>query len=95
MLGSDCSIGKAPFDKSASLSSSVAILAHRSALENGKPYDIPDFHNEDERVKYENDRLSPFPNENGTPPTLPVCSHTDFKPSESQLRLYKERLGLS
>ncbi len=84
-----------PFDiHSAVAMSSVAILSHRSMLEGGAPYDIPDFHNEDERVKYENDRLSPFPKDNGTAPTLPVCSHTDFKPTEAQVRLYKEKLGL-
>ena len=41
--------------------STVGILAWKSALENGCPYDIPDFRNESERVKYENDTWSPFP----------------------------------
>ena len=39
---------------------SVGILGHRSLLEKGVPYDIPDFHKEEDRVKYENDHISPF-----------------------------------
>ncbi len=39
--------------------SSVAILAHRSMLEGGVPYDIPDFTREAGRRLYENDRLPP------------------------------------
>ena len=39
---------------------SVAMLGHRSLLERGVPYDIPDFRREEDRKKYENDRLSPF-----------------------------------
>ncbi|MGN1408577.1 MAG: Gfo/Idh/MocA family protein [Eubacteriales bacterium] len=41
--------------------SAVGILGWRSALENGREYKIPDFHNEEERVMYENDDASPFP----------------------------------
>ena len=74
--------------------SSVAILAHRSMLEGGKPYDIPDFTREEDRKLYENDRLSPFYGTDGTEPTLPCCSHTDFKPTEAQVKKYKEVLGL-
>jgi len=48
-----------PFDvHSAVAMSSVALLAHRSALEDGKTYDIPDFHLEEYRKQYENDTLS-------------------------------------
>ncbi len=84
-----------PFDiKSAIAMSSVAILAHRSALEGGKPYAIPDFDNPEDRALYENDRLSPFVYSDGTQPTLPCCSHTDFKANEEQLQLYKEILGI-
>ena len=70
--------------------SCVAILAHRSALEGGMPYDVPDFHKEEERAKYENDHLTPFWGKNGEPPTLPCCSNPDYKPTEKQLQLYKE-----
>lgn len=40
---------------------SVAILAWRSVLNGSAPYDIPDFRKEEDRVKYENDDLSPYP----------------------------------
>lgn len=57
---------------------SVAILAHRSVLEGGKPYDIPDLRIESERIKYENDTLTPFWTDGITPPTVPTCSRPDF-----------------
>ncbi|MCM8814759.1 MAG: Gfo/Idh/MocA family oxidoreductase [Candidatus Omnitrophica bacterium] len=41
--------------------SSVGILAWKSALEDGKPYEVPDFTKESERKKYEKDDASPFP----------------------------------
>ncbi len=51
--------------------SSVGILAWKSALEDGKPYDVPDFRNEKERKKYENDDWSPFPGaRNQLPPSI-------------------------
>ena len=82
-----------PFDiYSAVNMSSVGILAHRSALEGGKPYEIPDFTKEEWRKKYENDRLSPFPGENGEKSTIQVCTNPDYKPSGKQLELYDELL---
>ncbi|MBQ2826562.1 MAG: hypothetical protein IJF13_05010, partial [Clostridia bacterium] len=51
-------------------------------------YDIPDFHLEEDRAKWENDRLSPFYGSDGSAPTLPACSHTDYKPTDKQLELY-------
>lgn len=68
--------------------SSVGILAHRSMLEKGVPYDIPDFHLEADRVKYENDTLTPFWGDDGSEPTLPCCSNPDFKPSEERMAEY-------
>lgn len=68
--------------------SSVAILAHRSILEGGKPYEIPDFRKEEDRIKYENDSLTPFIGENDEEPTLPCCSHTDYKPTDEQIAKY-------
>jgi hypothetical protein len=53
--------------------SSVGILAWKSALEDGKPYDVPDFRSETERQKVENDHWSPFPGHAGEgqpPPTI-------------------------
>ena len=82
-----------PFDVySAVTMSSVAILSHRSVLEGGVPYDIPDFRLESERQKYENDRLSPFCGSDGSQPTLPCCSHPDYRPTEEQLRAFDELL---
>lgn len=77
-----------PFDiYSAVNMSSVALLSHRSVLEGGVPYDIPDFHLEEERVKYQNDYLSPFYGKDGSEPTLPCCSHPDYAPTEKQQEL--------
>ena len=57
---------------------SVAILAHRSILEGGTPYDIPDFRKEEDRVRYENDTASPFWGTDGTPPSLPASRMADY-----------------
>lgn len=78
-----------PFDiNSAIAMSSVAILAHRSVLSGGMPYDIPDFREEKWVKQYENDRLSPFTDDEAN--KLPVCSHTDFAPTAKQVELYEE-----
>jgi len=80
-----------PFDiYSAVAMSSVAILGHRSVLEGGKPYEIPDFRLDKWCKKYENDRLSPFYTSNNTEPTLPCCSNTDFKPTDTQIKKFVE-----
>ena len=82
-----------PFDiYSATVMSSVGILAHRSTMEGGKVYDIPDFRNEDDCKMYENDYLTPFWSDDGSAPTLPCCSHPDYKPTERQMELYFEEL---
>lgn len=47
----------------------VGILSWKSALENGTPFDIPDFTNEKVRQKYENDHWNPLSREAGSPPT--------------------------
>ena len=84
-----------PFDIYSAINmSSVAILAHRSMLEGGKPYNIPDFTKEEDCKLYENDRLSPFYGVDGSDPVIPCCSHTDFKPTEKQIENYKKVLGL-
>lgn len=83
-----------PFDiYSAVNMSSVGILSHRSMLDGGIPYDIPDFHKEECRKQYENDRLTPFYGSDGSEPTIPCCSHTDYKPTEKQLELCNELLN--
>lgn len=84
-----------PFDVySAVAMSSVAILSHRSVLAGGQPFDIPDFTTEDACAQYENDRATPFYGHDGSAPTIPCCSHTDFKPLDSQVKAYKEVLGI-
>ncbi len=80
-----------PYDiYSAVAMSSVAILGHRSSLEGGKPYDIPDFREEKWCKQYENDRLTPFLSPNGEEPTLPCCSDENFAPTEKQLEAYRK-----
>jgi len=82
-----------PFDlHSAIAMSSVAILGHRSMLEGGKPYDIPDFTKEEDIKLYENDRLTPFWGTDGSNPSIPCCSQTDYAPNETQMSLYKKSL---
>ena len=82
-----------PFDiYSAVNMSSVAILGHRSMLDGGKPYDIPDFHDEECRKQYENDRETPFYGTDGSVPTIASCTKADYAPSEKQLKLYHELL---
>jgi predicted dehydrogenase len=41
--------------------SAVGILAWKSALEDGAPYEVPDFTKEEVRKQYENDDWSPWP----------------------------------
>ena len=82
-----------PFDVYFSATmASVAILSHRSVMEGGKPYDIPDFHREEDLKKYENDTVSPFPDAVTGKASYPCCSHPDYHPSEVQLRKYREVL---
>ena len=84
-----------PFNiHSAVAMSSVAILAHRSVLAGGMPYDIPDFTKEECRKQYENDHLSPFAGTVGSAPTMPCCSNPEHNPTEEQVAKYKEVLGI-
>ena len=75
--------------------SAVAILAHRSILNGGIPYDIPDFRREEDRVKYENDYATPFWSHDGKAPTLPCSSHPDFvnegEAFENYLKLVEDK----
>lgn len=53
--------------------SSVGILAWKSALEDGRPFDMPDFRKESIRKWYENDHWSPWPKDAGPgqpPPSI-------------------------
>lgn len=72
--------------------SAVGILAHRSLLEKGMPYDIPDFSKEEDRVLWENDYLTPFYGPNGEEPTLRCGSREDFVPPEEAMKAYLESI---
>ena len=85
-----------PYDiYSAVTMANVAILAHRSILNDGATYDVPDFRNEDTRKEYENDTQSPFVYSDGTRPSIPCCSKTDYSPTEEQIEKIKKILGES
>ena len=68
----------------ATITASVAILAWRSVLDGGMPYDIPDFRREEDRKRYENDTLSPYPNEKYEA-DIP-CSSQPYAPTEDDLQ---------
>ena len=72
---------------------SVGILAHRSLLERGTPYDIPDFRREEDRKKYENDHLSPFFGPNGELPTIQACSHGSSVKSDEEIAAHEAFLA--
>ena len=85
-----------PFNLKGSIAmSSVAILAHRSVLDGGKPYAIPDFDKAEDCKLYENDHLSPFYHSDGREPNIPCCSNTDFKPTKNQIQKFKKILNIT
>lgn len=69
---------------------SVAILSHRSILEGGKTFDVPDFRLEEDRVKWENDNETPFYYSDGRTPTIPCCSDPNYAPTQKQKQLFRE-----
>ena len=72
---------------------SVGILAHRSLLERGVPYDIPDFHKEEDRIKYENDNISPFWGKDGSEPTIRATSNPDFGVTQEEMDAYDWKMA--
>jgi len=62
---------------------SVAILAWRSVLNGNICYDVPDFRREEDRKKYENDNISPYPDENFKV-NIP-CSSQPYAPAKEDL----------
>lgn len=72
--------------------SSVAILGHRSLMEFGVPYDIPDFRKQEDRDKWRNDTFSPFHYPDGRTPTIPCTSRPDFAPTEQQIQNFESLL---
>ncbi len=71
---------------------SAAILGHKSMLENGVPYDLPDFRREEDRVKYENDHSSPFYGTDGTEPSIPCTAYPDFWMTDEGRAEYDKRV---
>jgi len=64
--------------------SSIGILAWKSCLEDGAPFDVPDFRSEKSRKKYANDHWSPWPKDKG--PGQPAPSIEGFvKPTKKGL----------
>lgn len=68
--------------------SAVAILAHKSALEYGVPYDVPNFRLEEDRVKYENDFDTPMWGSDGSAPTIPNTELPEYVPTEESMAEY-------
>ncbi|OGV83597.1 MAG: hypothetical protein A2340_00420 [Lentisphaerae bacterium RIFOXYB12_FULL_60_10] len=64
--------------------SSVGILAWKSALQDGAPFDMPDFRKESSRKKFENDHWSPWPKDAG-PGQPPPSIVGDLKPTKLAL----------
>ena len=77
----------------ATKAASVGILAHRSILNGNMPYDVPDFRKEEDRVKYENDHLSPFFGPNGELPTIQACSHGSAVKSDEEIAAHEAFLA--
>jgi predicted dehydrogenase len=69
--------------------SSVGILAWKSALQDGTPFDVPDFRNESERKRYENDHWSPWP-ENAGPGQPPPSILGYVKPAKKDLAIARK-----
>lgn len=68
--------------------SAVGILAHRSLLQKGVPFDIPDFRLEADRKRWEDDTLSPYYGFDGSAPTMPCGSMEDYEPTAEQIARY-------
>lgn len=78
---------------SATMMAAVGMLGHRSMLEYGVPYDIPDFRKEEDRVKWENDYLTPFYGSDGSEPTLPCSTVEDGRNTPEAMAQYEAYLA--
>ena len=72
---------------------SVAILGHRSMLENGTPYDIPDFRRAEDLLAYENDTLTPFHGTDGSEPTIRSTNKTIYCMTPEGKAAYDETMS--
>lgn len=82
--------GEAPYWNvyRATAMASVAILGWRSVLNGNMAYDIPDFSRESDRRLYENDRISPYPDENGEVDIR--CSSRPYAPTAEDISYAEE-----
>jgi predicted dehydrogenase len=69
--------------------SSVGILAWKSALQEGRSFDVPDFRKQSERKRFENDRWSPWP-ENAGPGQPPVSIRGHVAPAKKDLDIARK-----
>ncbi len=69
--------------------STVGILAWKSVVNGGIPFEMPDFKNEADRKKYENDTWNPIRKENIDPATQPPVTVTGWKPNDEDLAIAK------
>jgi predicted dehydrogenase len=67
----------------------VGIVGWKSALDNGAPYEVPDFRNEAVRQQHENDDWSPWP-EDRRPGQPPSSIRGEIKPSEAAIALARQ-----
>lgn len=75
--------------------SSVGILAWKSALEDGKPFDMPDFRDEEQRKLYEDDHWSPWPKDAGPgqPPPSIRGIRTPSDEAKAEAKAVWDRIG--
>ena len=69
--------------------SSVGILAWKSALEDGRPIDVPDFRDEASRREYADDHWSPWP-EHAAPDQPPPSIHGHVEPGHKGVELARQ-----
>ena len=82
-----------PYNVDAAIAmSSVAILGHRSILEGGKSFEIPNFREEKWKEIYRNDTLSPIPGSDGTRPSIPCSSVPNSGPNEEQCKKFFDEI---
>lgn len=82
--------GRKPFFDvyTSTMMSAVGILAHRSVLGGGTPFDVPDFRREEDRALWENDTLSPFYAYGTSEPTIQCGSDPNYRPDENRRARY-------
>ena len=71
---------------------SVAILGHRSMMEKGNPYDIPDLRLNKDREKFRHDTLTPFYGTDGSEPSIPCSANSFYGLTDSGRAEYDERV---